>query len=38
MASFCVEAFGLANLKDLNEEKINLRAKRFIDLVAFDLK
>lgn len=38
MASFCVQEFGLANLKNLNSELINNRAKKFIDLVAFDLK
>ncbi len=37
MASFCVQEFGLDNLKDLNDTKINERVKRFSDLVSFDI-
>ena len=38
MASFCVQEFGLENLKNLNQEKINERVKVFSELVKFDIK
>ena len=37
MASFCVQEFGIENLKNLNEEKINERVKVFSELVKFDI-
>lgn len=38
MASFCVQKFGLENLKNLNQEKIDERIKVFSELVKFDIK
>lgn len=38
MASFCVQEFGLANLKNLDQDKINERIKVFSELVKFDIK
>jgi len=37
MASFCVQEFGLGNLKKLDDKKINDRVKKFSELVSFDL-
>ena len=37
MASFCVQEFGLANLKALDDKKINDRVKQFSELVSFDI-
>lgn len=37
MASFCVEEFSLTKLKVLNDEMIESRAKRFLELVNFTL-
>jgi len=37
MASFCVQEFGLENLKKLDDKKINDRVKKFSELVSFDL-
>ena len=38
MASFCVQEFGLANLKALDDKKINDRVKQFSELVSFDIE
>ncbi len=38
MASFCVQEFGLENLKALNDKKINDRVKLFSELVSFDIE
>ncbi len=38
MASFCVQEFGLENLKTLDNKKINDRVKKFSELVSFDIK
>jgi len=37
MASFCVQEFGLENLKQLDETKINERVKQFTELVKFNI-
>nr|MBS0036745.1 bifunctional hydroxymethylpyrimidine kinase/phosphomethylpyrimidine kinase [Saprospiraceae bacterium] len=37
MASFCVEEFGINKLKELTDEEIKIRLKKFIDLVHFEL-
>jgi sugar/nucleoside kinase (ribokinase family) len=37
MASFCVEEFGLTNLKQLNYDMIQNRVKEFYELVRFEL-
>ncbi len=37
MASFCVQEFGIVNLKKIDEEQINERVKRFKELVLFDI-
>lgn len=37
MASFCVEKFGTARLKELSPELIQARVEEFIDLVQFDI-
>ncbi len=38
MASFCVEEFSIARLKNLNGEEIKSRVRRFVELVNFDAK
>jgi sugar/nucleoside kinase (ribokinase family) len=38
MASFCVEKFGIERLKDLDQEDIRQRIRRFIQLVRFDVQ
>ena len=38
MASFCVQEFGLENLKALDDKKIKNRVKQFSELVSFDIK
>lgn len=37
MASFCVEKFGTERLRELTEQDIEKRIRRFIDLVHFDI-
>ncbi len=37
MASFCVQEFGIENLKSINQEKINKRVQAFSNLVKFDI-
>lgn len=37
MASFCVEEFGLNNLKQLNKDLISTRVRQFHELVRFEL-
>ncbi|GIV34659.1 MAG: sugar kinase [Chitinophagales bacterium] len=37
MASFCVEKFGLARLKEITREELDERVQEFIDLVQFDI-
>lgn len=37
MASFCVEKFGVENLLNLEDEKVENRIQDFIDLVQFDI-
>lgn len=38
MASFCVEKFGTARLKNLTQQDIEDRLREFIDLVQFDIE
>ncbi|MFI5133369.1 MAG: PfkB family carbohydrate kinase [Chitinophagales bacterium] len=38
MASFCVEKFGTARLKEINAEDIDRRIQQFKDLVSFDIE
>jgi sugar/nucleoside kinase (ribokinase family) len=38
MASFCVEKFGTARLKEINAEDIDRRLQQFKDLVSFDIE
>jgi sugar/nucleoside kinase (ribokinase family) len=38
MASFCVEKFGTARLKELTHKDIENRVREFIDLVQFDIE
>jgi len=38
MASFCVEEFSIARLKNLEGDEIKSRVRRFVDLVNFDAK
>ena len=38
MASFCVEKFGTARLKELSHKDIEHRVREFIDLVQFDIE
>jgi len=37
MASFCVEEFSLGKMKSLDQEKIDARLKKFVDLTSFSL-
>jgi sugar/nucleoside kinase (ribokinase family) len=37
MASFCVEEFGITNLKNLNYDMIQSRVRQFYDLVKFEI-
>jgi sugar/nucleoside kinase (ribokinase family) len=37
MASFCVEKFGTARLKEISKEQINDRIQQFVELVNFDI-
>ncbi len=37
MASFCVQEFGIENLKSINQKKINKRVQAFSNLVKFDI-
>ncbi len=37
MASFCVQEFGIENLKKINQDKIDKRVKAFSNLVKFDI-
>jgi sugar/nucleoside kinase (ribokinase family) len=38
MASFCVEKFGTARMKEISKEDINGRISQFVDLVSFEIK
>lgn len=38
MASFCVEKFGPERLKEITKEEIDIRIRRFVDLVNFDIE
>lgn len=38
MASFCVEKFGTARLKEINKEDIDERIQQFVQLVNFDIE
>jgi sugar/nucleoside kinase (ribokinase family) len=38
MASFCVEKFGTARMKEIRKEDINGRISQFVDLVSFEIK
>ena len=38
MASFCVEKFSIARLKELNDDEITERMVNFVQLVNFDAK
>ena len=38
MASFCVEKFGPERLKEITQEEIDNRIRRFVDLVNFDIE
>ena len=38
MASFCVEKFGAARLKEVSSEDISRRIAQFVDLVNFDIE
>lgn len=38
MASFCVEKFGPERLKEITQEEIDTRIRRFVDLVNFDIE
>jgi hypothetical protein len=37
MASFCVEKFGPAKLKEIKKEDIDARINEFVQLVNFDI-
>lgn len=37
MASFCVEKFGTARMKEISREDINGRISQFVDLVSFEI-
>jgi sugar/nucleoside kinase (ribokinase family) len=37
LASFCVEKFGNARLKEITKEDLDLRVQEFVDLVQFDI-
>ncbi len=37
MASFCVEKFGTARMKEISKEDINGRISQFVDLVSFEI-
>lgn len=38
LASFCVEKFGPQRLKEINQDEINSRLERFVQLVNFDIE
>jgi sugar/nucleoside kinase (ribokinase family) len=38
MASFCVEKFGPERLKEITKEEMDIRIRRFVDLVNFDIE
>ena len=37
MASFCVEKFGTARMKEIDKADIQNRIQQFVDLVNFDI-
>jgi sugar/nucleoside kinase (ribokinase family) len=38
LASFCVEKFGAARLREISKEEIEIRVQEFVDLVQFDIE
>jgi sugar/nucleoside kinase (ribokinase family) len=38
LASFCVEKFGAARLREISKEEIENRVQEFVDLVQFDIE